>query len=202
MTMLRLMFALTLVAAVATGCAPAPEPAADAPAVSGDTPMTETVVEETMTVEEPPASAEPVEAPAEEAMPAEEAPATTEETPAEEPTAALSPEDQAALSAVVAAWKEGMIAKDIEKATSQFSEAYADDNGDKAAAVAFFSSAVDMGYLDDLKVDEANVKYEVTGDTAIVGPFGLNNAMLDASADLHLKKEEAGWKITTTEIAM
>lgn len=194
MTMLRMMFALALVAAVATGCAPAPEPAADETIELGDTPMTEPAVEETMPAEEPPASAEPVEAPAEEA--------TTEEMPAEEPTAALSAEDQAALSAVIATWKEGMTAKDIEKATSHFSEAYADDNGDKAAAVAFFSSAVDMGYLDDLKVDEANVKFEVTGDTAIVGPFGLNNAMLDATADLHLKKEEAGWKITTTEIAM
>lgn len=198
------LFLLALMGAVAIGCSPATDEGGEGTATG--------VVEETpaepVDVAEPPAEEASEEAAEEEAMqPEADAGEVMEEAAegvaevAEEADDEMTGSDQEAVQAIVADWKEGMLALDVDKATAAYSEAYEDAQaGSKEEAVEWIKGIMEQGFLEGIEVGEEDMEVEIDGSEAIVGPFDVTSDAGAWTIDMYLEKEDGGWKIVSLDV--
>jgi ketosteroid isomerase-like protein len=105
--------------------------------------------------------------------------------------------DEEMISGTLARWKEAIIAKDIEKMMTCYSDKFQDQEGrGKADVKEFIKGVIDAGYFDGVKVGLENSKTTVTGATATVLPIDLSGSMGSISISLTLSKEGDQWLIT------
>jgi len=203
MKMAKHLFLLALIGAVAMGCGQgttgggelaATGTVEEAPAE----PAVQEPAEEALETEVEEEAVEP-EADAEEAM--EETAEAVAEDVAEDAGEATAGGDQAQIEAIVANWKEGMLALDVDKATVAYSESYEDAQaGSKEEAIEWFRGIMEQGFLEGIEVSEEDMEVEVDGSEAIVGPFDVTSDAGAWTIDMYLEKEDAGWKIVSLDV--
>jgi len=109
--------------------------------------------------------------------------------------ATTPPEDL--IKAQVAAFKNGIVAQNIDAIMAPFSEAFEHyEWGDKAGAKDFMNQAIDMGYLEGVEVNIDDAKVTVEGDKATVEPIEISGSFGSVTVQLSFTKEEGGWMIT------
>jgi len=107
----------------------------------------------------------------------------------------VTPEEE--ISVQLEKWSEAMVSKDIDSIMALFSDKfahYAWEN--KEGARTFIEEAIDLGYLDDVKVilDDAAIK--VDGDVGSIYPVDLEGAFGSLSMELIVGHENGTWLLT------
>lgn len=107
--------------------------------------------------------------------------------------------DEDMIRQTVATMKTALEAKDIGTLMTVFSEEFHHPEvGGKEEGRAMLQMAVDAGYADDGEVFTEDMEINILEDgTATVYPIDLSGPPGSVSVELVLKKEEAGWLITT-----
>ncbi|MDX1382534.1 MAG: nuclear transport factor 2 family protein [Thermoanaerobaculia bacterium] len=88
-------------------------------------------------------------------------------------------------------------AKDIDAMISTYADDFTSDNGGKEDTKAFLQGAADQGFLDGIEVDQSETAVAVDGDTASVGPVGLEGAFGALSLTFNLEKRDGQWWVTS-----
>lgn len=116
---------------------------------------------------------------------------------------AKAPSDAELIQKVVADWKAAGMAKNLNALMACYSEAFQHyEYGDKAGLQRFLADAISMGYMEGAQIDESKAKVAITKGEATFGVIDMKAAFGDAGITLALKKEGAGWKITSMEVEM
>ena len=106
------------------------------------------------------------------------------------------PSNEEQISTVINNLKAALEAKDKAKVLSTLSEKFNQpDIGDKAAVADLIQMGIDMGYVDDGKVDLSQMKIKVDGNTATAGPIEASSSPGSVTVMIDLAKEADGWKI-------
>jgi ketosteroid isomerase-like protein len=111
------------------------------------------------------------------------------------------PTDEELVAAVIAEWKAGLEAQDVDKMMAPVSEDFQGDEGGKPELREFMEGAIDQGYIEGAEVilDEAETTIE--GATASVVGISVETDMGGAWLDMELKKGADGvWRITAMDI--
>lgn len=88
-------------------------------------------------------------------------------------------------------------AKKIDDAMKLFSESFKHyEWGNKAGAKGFLTNALDMGYLDNLKSNMANMKVTVEGAKATAYPIELSGSFGTVTLELTFANEAGNWLIS------
>ena len=108
-------------------------------------------------------------------------------------------QDEASIRTLVETWAEGVKTKDLDLIMSVYSEAYKGPHvGDKAGMRAFNEMAIEDGLLDNAQVFAEEMKIEVDGNSAVVGPITLKATFGQNRGDFILKKEDGNWRVVNT----
>ena len=111
-----------------------------------------------------------------------------------------SPEEQ--IKATVDGWSAAMIAKDLDKVMSFYSEKFEHNEwGDKAKMKESLKTFLDSGMLDGLQVNTANTAIKVDGGTGTAYPIDLSTQQGTATAELRFAGEESGWLIVGIDVS-
>ena len=108
-----------------------------------------------------------------------------------------APSDEELIKAVLAAWKAGIQAKDMDKVMAVHSEKFesSEATGKKEQREAL-NGYIEAGYLDDAEVNLEGAKIKIEGDKASVTGVGLETSMGAVELEFELRKE---WLITGFE---
>ena len=108
--------------------------------------------------------------------------------------------DEELVAGVMAAWKAGLEAQDVDAFMACYSENYATaEVPSKEAMREFIEMGVEQGFLEDIAVDIDGAMTTIDGDTAMVSPVEVEGVMGAMSLDFTLTKEEGVWAITSSE---
>lgn len=108
------------------------------------------------------------------------------------------PSNEEQISTVINNLKVALEAKDKVKVLSTLSEKFDQpDIGDKAAVADLIQMGIDMGYVDDGKVDLTQMQIKVDGNTATAGPIEASSSPGSVTVMIDLAKEADGWKIVS-----
>ncbi len=108
------------------------------------------------------------------------------------------PSNEEQISTVINNLKAALEAKDKVKVLSTLSEKFDQpDIGDKAAVADLIQMGIDMGYVDDGKVDLTQMQIKVDGNTATAGPIEASSSPGSVTVMIDLAKEADGWKIVS-----
>ncbi len=100
----------------------------------------------------------------------------------------------------VEGWKAAIVAQDIEKAMTYYSEKFQHAEwGDKAGAKGFLEQAKAAGYLEGIEVVSDKVEIKVDGGTGTAYPIDIKGNFGTVTMELKYTGEEAGWLITGTD---
>lgn len=112
--------------------------------------------------------------------------------------AAKGPSDEQAILQTLETWKAGMEGKDAAKLGSVLSEKFNHyEWGNKTQMLDFLKSQFEQGTLDGAKINGANAKINVQGNTATVYPVELQASFGTATIEFKLEKEADGvWRAT------
>ena len=114
---------------------------------------------------------------------------------------AKGPSDEELITGLIEEWKAAMIAQDIDKIMTAFSEEYTHyEAPDKEAMKDFMQGAIDMGYLEDAEIFLEEMELEIEEGTATLYPIDISTAAGEVTLELTLTKEDAGWLITGMDI--
>jgi hypothetical protein len=109
---------------------------------------------------------------------------------------ATGPSDEEMIAATMDTMFAATAAQDLDKMMALYSEDYMGENGEGKAEVRdFLAEAIDMGYMEELKVTSEEMKITVEGDTATAGPVGYDIMGNELSIAYNLKKEDGTWRI-------
>jgi len=118
-------------------------------------------------------------------------------------TSAPARSDAEIIDALVEEFIAAAKAQDIDKMMTFVSEDFLDgEAGNKEDLQSFLEYAKEMGFLDDLEIDQTKKVITITGDKASGGPALLKGSFGSASLSLEGAKEKDGWKITKMDFQM
>lgn len=111
------------------------------------------------------------------------------------------PSDPEVIQKTMTDWSEALVAKDIDKVMTYYSNDYQNAEwGDKAGMENFFKNeALPQQYLDGLTISLEKAQIAVKGDTADLSPIDITGNFGGMSLKAALKKEKGTWKIIATE---
>ena len=96
----------------------------------------------------------------------------------------------------VKAFMEKLAKKDIDGALEGVSDDFEHNEfGDKEGLKDFLKQAVDMGYLDDVKVSTEDAEVKLDGDKATVYPIDLEGAFGSVTLEFTLAKVNGTWEL-------
>ena len=115
----------------------------------------------------------------------------------------LSDEEQ--IHALLGQWKEGILAKDVDKLMATYSDDFAHDGyeyqaEDKAALREFLEGGIEQGTFDDVELNMEYTDIVIEDGTATVYPIEYTIWEGTVTIELTLAEEEAGWLITDMAI--
>lgn len=101
----------------------------------------------------------------------------------------------------VAAWGDALVAHDIDKVMSHFSEDFSHyEYGDREGMRAFLEDSVDTGYLDDAELNLDRTVVSVEDDVATVSGIELDAAFGYATIWVKLNEGAGAWKVTSLDV--
>ena len=123
--------------------------------------------------------------------------ATTEQDKTVSKTIAVkTPTDQSLIRETLDTWKSAIIAKDIDRIMTAYSEKYRSERGDgKQEIKVFLTKFRDRGDLDGVSVSFKQMKIEVNGATAAAGPIEISSDRGGMELSVTLGKEADKWLI-------
>jgi len=111
--------------------------------------------------------------------------------------------DEELIDALTQEGLAALVAQDIDKMMTHFSEDFSNDQFvDKAGVRDFLENCEASGYLDDLEVDLSENQVTITGDSATGGPAVVKGWFGSIPITIEGVKEEDGWKIVNMDIPM
>lgn len=117
------------------------------------------------------------------------------------------PSDEELIRTQLQTMKDAVFAGDKEKILSVFSEEFTHyEVPDKATLADYLQMGIDMGYLDQIKDQNAVINLEdakvtIDKDTATVYPIAASADMGSVTIEVTMKKEADGvWRITTADV--
>lgn len=88
-------------------------------------------------------------------------------------------------------------AQDIDAMTAFYADDFkSDQGGGKAEMKEFLNGAKEQGFLDDIKVDTANLVITVDGEKATAKPIDLEGAFGALTIEFELAKRDGQWVVT------
>jgi hypothetical protein len=121
------------------------------------------------------------------------APAATPDSPAKVSEQAL---------AMVKKWIEAAKAKNVDAMMSVFSDKFSNvQYGDKAGMKDFLKQAMDMGYLDDVKVKMDKAEVQMKDGKASIYPIDIEGTFGSATLEFVAVQENGEWKLIGLDIS-
>lgn len=112
-------------------------------------------------------------------------------------SAGRGPSDEEQIAMMVADVLDALQGKDVDRMVSFYADDFTSDNGDREATKAFLQGAAEQGFLDGIEVDTTTMEIAVDGDTATVGPVGLEGAFGALSLRFDLEKRDGAWTVVS-----
>ena len=111
------------------------------------------------------------------------------------------PSDKELIGTTMADWNTALVAKDLDKVMSAYSEGYTSERGDGKERVREFMTAVfDQGWLDNAKIDLEGAETTMEGDEAMFGPVKFTSDRGTMVINYTLKKEDETWRIAGSKM--
>jgi len=114
------------------------------------------------------------------------------------------PSDDELIQGVVSQWKTAAVAKDLDKVMALYSEEFQHyEYGDKSGFRNFLQESIDMGYLENLEIEDSGAKtsYPKQGQASVY-PIEVKGSFGTATIELILQKESGNWRITGMDMAI
>jgi hypothetical protein len=116
-------------------------------------------------------------------------------------TGPKGPTDQELITATAKSFTDALLAKNIDALMATVSENFHHPEvGDKAAAKDILKQGMDSGFVDNGKIDLANMAITIKGDTAEAYPIVASAPAGSVTVGLTLKKENGAWLITAINV--
>ncbi len=110
-------------------------------------------------------------------------------------TVAKAPDDRAQVMAVAEQWKQGLLANDVARVMSFYSEKFTSEFGDKTAITEIMTELGQKMVDEDGRIDLENADIVVDGDKASVKPVSIGTRKGAVCRSLYLAKEGGRWVI-------
>ena len=110
-------------------------------------------------------------------------------------TTGNAPDERAQVMAVVQQWKQDLLANDIPKILSHYSENFRSEFGNKAEIETILSELGERMVGEDGRIDIENADLVVNGDRASVKPVSIGTRKGAVCRSLYLAKEDGRWLI-------
>jgi len=118
-------------------------------------------------------------------------------------TPKVSPEE--AIGEQVAGWSAAVVAQDLDKVMTYYSEDFKHyEWGNKAGARDFLDGAKSQGFLEGISFDTSKIeiKLDEDGKTGNVYPIDIKGSFgTTLTMELRFTKEAGGWLITGTDVS-
>ena len=116
-------------------------------------------------------------------------------------TSAKGPSDAEQVGALLGVWKAGILAKDVNKIMSTYSEAFSHDGYEydaesKAALREYIEGSIDEGNFDDVEVEIESADITIDGSNANIYPIDFSTYQGTVSIELIATQEKGGWRFT------
>lgn len=121
--------------------------------------------------------------------------ATTESAPSEEVSAGLPDEEQ--VIAIIGAWKEAILEKDIDSIRGLISESFGTEDGyDKAGYVKALKARMDAELLDEAEISADDLDVEINDNQAWAEGMVIDLPSDTSELQFGLEKESDGlWRV-------
>ena len=110
-------------------------------------------------------------------------------------TTGKAPDDRAQVMAVVQQWKQGLLANDIPRLMSLYSENFRSEFGDKAEIEKILAELGGRMVDEDGRIDIENADLAVNGDKASLKPVSIGTRKGAVCRSLYLAKKDGRWII-------
>ncbi|MFO7974700.1 MAG: hypothetical protein R6V12_08700 [Candidatus Hydrogenedentota bacterium] len=116
-------------------------------------------------------------------------------------TGARGPSDEEQIASLLNTWKEGILAKDVEKIMTTYSEKFAHDGyeyeaKDKAALREYIEWSIEEGNFEGVEVDLSGAEISIEDGSATIYPIDYANWQGSITIELSAAKEKGRWLFT------
>ena len=106
------------------------------------------------------------------------------------------PSNKSLIKATMANWKAALLARDLDKLMSVYSDNYVSTRGDGKDSVREFMTGVfEKGWLDNIKVNIEGAKTAIKGSKATFAPVEFVSDRGTRTMEFTLQKEKGTWLI-------